>query len=163
MTQTANRPQFPTTDIDYSKNLPKHFMKGILFGEQDAIVEACSTCEYDDLRFETAQLSSEDINLMVDMCRVDDYFGDCFVGDWLDKEIDTLQVLLHVWQRMARLEHTFWGVQSHLASYGINPTEDHMADFVKRAVSAYITAENTKKDISVPLEMIRATQLAEGE
>jgi hypothetical protein len=155
----TNRPEFPTTSTDYSKDLPEHFMTGILFGEQGTIDEACNTCEWNNLRFETARLAPKDINLMVDMCRIDDYFSQCR-DDRTDLAIDTLDVMLLAWHRVARLAHTFWGIQSHFASLGVEPNEDLSVDFVKRAVSELIKRENDAKGESAEFEMARATAMS---
>lgn len=153
----------PTTTNDYYKNISERFMGGFLFGEQEAIDEACDTCDCNDLHYEAGDFRPEDINLMVDMCRIDRNFSTCCNGDPTDLEIDTLDFILLAWHRVARLAHTFWGIQSHFAALGVEPNEDLSVDFVKRAVSQLIKEENTKRGESADFEKARIAELNAGQ
>lgn len=159
MTQTTNRPQFPTTDINYYAKKDEEFPLSVIAtvpSEAGRILDSCS--EY-GIPAECVDFGERDFNLMVDMCRVDDYFDDCYYGEWSDLYIDTAAVLHHVWNRSARLAHTFWGIQSHFNALGIEPNEDLSIDFVKRAVSELIKKENAEKGEATEFEKARAAAL----
>lgn len=80
----------------------------------------------------------DDIALMSDVCRVDPYFSECFTDEdelWVNAPIDPAEFVQHIWEREARLAHTFWNIKSHLRSVGGEGSEDEAIRFLKRAVS----------------------------
>jgi len=160
MSTKNSKIQFPTTDLNYYADNGREFPLSVITtvpSEAGWILDSCG--EY-DIPAECIDFNEQDFNLMVDMCRVDDYFDDCYAGWWHDLDIDPTMFIHHVWQRTARLAHTFWGIQSHFAALGIDSDEDLSIDFVKRAVSELIKRENEARGESAKLEKARLAELS---
>ena len=149
----------PSTRINHYAHVPANFKGGYLWGENEALDICCDECDANEVEYEAGTLRPEDFNLMVDMCRIDRYFKPCLLDDLDDLSIDTFNFIFRAWLRVARLAHTFWGIQSHFAALGLEPNEELAIDFVKRAVSALIKEENKAKDGAADSEKSRLAEM----
>lgn len=92
------------------------------------------------------EITDDEFDMMGEMCRIDPHFVDCVQQAWLDEDYDLGKFYALSFERSSRLAHTFWGVNSHLNKMrGFKDGADHedeVIEFVKRAVSEAIKAEN---------------------
>lgn len=92
------------------------------------------------------EISDDEFDMLGEMCRIDSHFDPCVKHSWLDEEYDLGMFYALSFERISRLAHTFWGVNSHLNKMrGYNDHADHedeVIEFVKKAVSEAIKAEN---------------------
>lgn len=94
------------------------------------------------------EITDAEFDMLGEMCRIDSHFDDCVKQAWTDEDYDLGKFYALSFERSSRLAHTFWGVNSHLNKIrGFKDGADHedeVIEFVKRAVSEAIKAENER-------------------